>query len=351
MKTVYDVLGVAPDADDVAIRTAFRNSAKVYHPDISGGDRASEEQFKRITAAHSLIKSPERRAAYDRHLRLRRQQMRRQLRVVIAGCSISAVISASLVGVIVPNFAKSVPRGSIANDSLLTKSSAHQLEALAGTTTEGAQTADTASIQIPPGTAVDGLRTAGAAIAPPSAEFNGTWEIETKTANAAEPESIAIRLADARRMLGGAAAATAASAETSLAGLAALAVGADSVGRSENPSADGPRAALLTCMATRPAERQLPPGELATLRRRGNEFIANGVIAAARLVFQRAAEACDTDAAFALAATYDPTMLRKLGSPALAPDIATARAWYEKAEKLGSAEASNQLELLAKAND
>jgi curved DNA-binding protein CbpA len=351
MKTVYDVLGVAPNADDREIRTAFRNSAKVYHPDISGGDRASEEQFKRITAAHSLIKSPQRRADYDRHLRLRRQQMRRQLRVTIAGCSISAVISAGLVGVIVPNFVKSVPRGSILNDSLLTKSPAHQLEALAGTTTEGAQTVGTASIQIPPDTAVDGPTTAGAATAPPSAEFDGTRAIETKTANSAELESIAARPADATTMVGGAAVATAVSAETSLTGTAPRAVGADSAGRSENPSGDATRAALLTCKATRPAERQLPPGELATLRRRGNEFIANGVIAAARLVFQRAAEACDTDAAFALAATYDPTMLRKLGSRALAPDIAMARAWYEKAEKLGSAEASNQLELLAKAND
>jgi curved DNA-binding protein CbpA len=343
MKTVYDVLGVAPNADDREIRTAFRNSAKVYHPD-SGGDRASEEQFKRITAAHSLIKSPQLRADYDRHLRLRRQQMRRQLRVTIAGCSISAVISTGLVGVIVPNFVKSVPRGSILNDSLLTKSPAHQLEALAGTTTEGAQTAGTASIRIPPDTAVNGLTTPGAATAPPSA-------VETKTANSAELESIAARPADATTMVGGAAVATAVSAETSLTGTAALAVGADSAGRSENPSSDATRAALLTCMATRPAERQLPPGEIATLRRRGNEFIANGVIAAARLAFQRAAEACDTDAAFALAATYDPTMLRKLGSRALAPDVATARAWYEKAEKLGSAEASNQLELLAKAND
>jgi hypothetical protein len=347
MKTVYDVLGVAPNADDREIRTAFRNSAKVYHPDISGSDRASEEQFKRITAAHSLIKSPQRRADYDRHLRLRRQQMRRQLRVTIAGCSISAVISAGLVAVIVPNFIKSVPRGSILDQSLLINSPAHQLEALAGTTTEGAETAGTASIQIPPSTAVDGLRTAGAAIAPQTAEFDGT--IETETANSAEP--IAIRSADATRMVGGAAVATDVSAETLAAGIAALAVGADSAGRSENPSADAPRAALLTCMATRPAERQLPPGELATLRRRGNEFIANGIIAAARLVFQRAAEACDADAAFALAATYDPTMLQKLGSRALAPDIATARAWYEKAEKLGSAEASNQLGLLANAND
>jgi hypothetical protein len=255
MKTVYDVLGVAPDADDRAITAAFRNSAKVYHPDISGGDHSAEEHFKRITAAHSLIKSPERRAAYDRHLRLRRQQTWRQWKVTIAGCTISAAISASLVGVIVPNFVKSVPGGLNANDSLLTKSPAQQLEAIAGTTPEGAHAAGTTSIRIPSDTAVDGLRSAVAATAPPS-----TPTVETKTANSAEPGSIAVRPRNATTILGGAAVATAASVETALAGTAALAVGGNAAGRSDNPSADAPRADLLICMATRPAERQLSLG-------------------------------------------------------------------------------------------
>jgi hypothetical protein len=349
MKTVYDVLGVAPDADDRTIGTAFRNSAKVYHPDISGGDHAAEEQFKLITAAHALVKSPERRAAYDRRLRLRRQQMRRQWKITIAGCTISAVISAGLVGVIVPHFVKSAPRRSNVDQSLLTKSPAHQLATIAGTTTEGTRTVGTASIQIAPDTAVNGLRAAGPAMASPSAEFDGTRVVETKAANPAEPRSIAVRPASAATMVGGAIAA-AVSAETAPAGTA-LAMRGNAEGSSDSLSADAPRADLSTCMAARPAERQLAPGELATLRRRGKEFIANGVVAAARLVFQRAAEACDTDAAFALGATYDPIMLRKLGRRALAPDIAAARTWYEKAKQLGSAEASDQLERLAKVDD
>jgi curved DNA-binding protein CbpA len=117
MKTVYDVLGVAPNADDRTIRTAFHNSAKVYHPDMSGGDPAAEEQFKRIAAAHNLIKSPERRAAYDHHLRLRRQQIRWQWKITIVGYTISTVISAGVVGVVVPNFVKSAPRGSNVSES------------------------------------------------------------------------------------------------------------------------------------------------------------------------------------------------------------------------------------------
>jgi uncharacterized protein len=203
MKTVYDVLGVAPEADERAIRAAFLNRAKVYHPDISGGDPAAEEQFKRITAAHDLIKSPERRAAYDRHLCLRRQQVRRQWKTTIAGCTISAVISAGVVSVIVPNFVKSAPRGSNVNESHLTKSFAHQLEAIAGTMAEDIRTGGTASIQIPSDAAVTGQTTVDAATTPPSAEFDRTRAIETKTANSADARSIAVPPGSATTMVGG----------------------------------------------------------------------------------------------------------------------------------------------------
>jgi TPR repeat protein len=76
--------------------------------------------------------------------------------------------------------------------------------------------------------------------------------------------------------------------------------------------------------------------------------MGEGRVSAARLVFQRAAEACDVRAAFALGASYDPIMLQKLGVALLDPDVAAARAWYEKAKELGSSEASQELELLSK---
>jgi hypothetical protein len=87
-----------------------------------------------------------------------------------------------VVGATVPNFVKSVPRGSNVDESLLTKSLAHQLEAILGTPTERARAAGTASIQIPSDTAVTGLTTAGTGIAPPSAQFDPTPAVEMKTA-------------------------------------------------------------------------------------------------------------------------------------------------------------------------
>jgi hypothetical protein len=96
-----------------------------------------------------------------------------------------------------------------------------------------------------------------------------------------------------------------------------------------------------------PAVRRLDADEIAALIKRGEEFVANGDLAAARLMLQRAAEAQDARAALALAATYDPSVLAQLGIRGLAGDPAMARAWYEKAKEFGSDEASRRLELLA----
>ena len=72
-----------------------------------------------------------------------------------------------------------------------------------------------------------------------------------------------------------------------------------------------------------------------------------GDVVTARTAFQRAAEAGDAKAAVALGATYDPTVLAKLGVVGISADVAKARSWYQKAEKLGSPDARQRLELLA----
>jgi len=103
---------------------------------------------------------------------------------------------------------------------------------------------------------------------------------------------------------------------------------------------------------TPPAEaglpvRKLDADEIATLRKRGEVYFANGDVAAARLVLQRAAEAADARAALALAATYDPIALDDIGIRGAFADPAIARTWYERAKAFGSPEAPHRLELLA----
>ncbi|SRR6266508_355736 len=95
------------------------------------------------------------------------------------------------------------------------------------------------------------------------------------------------------------------------------------------------------------AIRALDPQEIELLVRQGEQFVAAGDLVTARTVLRRAAEAGDANAAVALGATYDPTVLAKLGVMGMGADVEQARRWYQAAESLGSAEATRQLRVLA----
>lgn len=93
MKTHYDVLGVPPNADDAMIRMAFRKAAKICHPDLNR-DPVAEQRFKQITAAYAVLSNPEQRAAFDRHLRLIRQQVWREWRITVMSWIVAGILGA-----------------------------------------------------------------------------------------------------------------------------------------------------------------------------------------------------------------------------------------------------------------
>jgi hypothetical protein len=87
--------------------------------------------------------------------------------------------------------------------------------------------------------------------------------------------------------------------------------------------------------------------EIAAKMKIGAELLAHGDIAAARTMFQRAAEAGEAAGAFALAETYDPVVLARLRlRGGITPDLALARTWYERARDLGSLEARDRISSL-----
>ena len=102
---------------------------------------------------------------------------------------------------------------------------------------------------------------------------------------------------------------------------------------------------VTSAAVARAQARQHDSAEIAQMIKRGAELLANGDVAAARLMYQRAAEAGEATAAFALAETFDPLVLAKGGVP---PDVIVARAWYEKARDLGYTAASERLERLVR---
>jgi curved DNA-binding protein len=63
-RDLYSVLGVARDADEDAIKKAFRKLAMKYHPDKNPG-KANEQKFKEINQAHEVLSNKEKRALYD----------------------------------------------------------------------------------------------------------------------------------------------------------------------------------------------------------------------------------------------------------------------------------------------
>lgn len=63
-RPLYDVLGVAQDSDTTDISRAYRQLALKYHPDRNP-DGSSDEMFKKVSEAYSVLSDPHHRRIYD----------------------------------------------------------------------------------------------------------------------------------------------------------------------------------------------------------------------------------------------------------------------------------------------
>lgn len=61
----YEVLGVDRNADDAALKKAYRVLAKKYHPDTNPGDKEAEAKFKEASEAYAVLSDPDKRRQYD----------------------------------------------------------------------------------------------------------------------------------------------------------------------------------------------------------------------------------------------------------------------------------------------
>jgi len=69
MKNYYEILGVEENADQEAIKKAFRELAKKWHPDRNPDNKKeSEEKFKEVSEAYNILGDEEKKARYD-HMR------------------------------------------------------------------------------------------------------------------------------------------------------------------------------------------------------------------------------------------------------------------------------------------
>jgi len=127
--------------------------------------------------------------------------------------------------------------------------------------------------------------------------------------------------------------------------------------QSSSPSQTPAQASVQTPVQAAPAasspasnnaasSRSLNAEEIAMLRKMGDDYISNGDFVGARSVLERAADAGDASAAFAIASTFDPIVLARFKVRGLEPDIVKAEFWYERARALGSSEAPHRLQAM-----
>jgi curved DNA-binding protein CbpA len=101
-QNLYTVLGLVPDVDEAEIRASFRQLAKAFHPDVSGGDSWSEQQFKAVHHAYRILSDPKKRAAYDAELASAHARARRRLRqaAITAAAAFAVTIGSAAVMVL-----------------------------------------------------------------------------------------------------------------------------------------------------------------------------------------------------------------------------------------------------------
>ena len=61
----YEVLGVDKNADEAAIKKAYRALAKKYHPDMNPDDPNAEAKFKEASEAYAVLSDADKRRQYD----------------------------------------------------------------------------------------------------------------------------------------------------------------------------------------------------------------------------------------------------------------------------------------------
>jgi curved DNA-binding protein CbpA len=104
MKTLYELLGVCPDANDEALKMAYRRLAKMHHPDLNPNDPDALRRFRQVTAAIAILRDAKRRAAYNQRLviKLRREldRLREQRRIHRACVVATSAVAAVMIGIV-----------------------------------------------------------------------------------------------------------------------------------------------------------------------------------------------------------------------------------------------------------
>lgn len=91
--TLYEVLGLPPDAEAAQIKTAYRALARRLHPDVNAGDATTTARLVEVNRAYATLADPEARAVYDKDLAGRRAEARRGFALLTASTVVTFAVT------------------------------------------------------------------------------------------------------------------------------------------------------------------------------------------------------------------------------------------------------------------
>jgi curved DNA-binding protein CbpA len=342
MNTLYNLLGIPPDADNETLKKAFREAVKATHPDIHTDGPDTLSRFRQIVAANALLRDAKQRATYDwllqkrsqlkpeyqqHQLKLNRQQLRLETMLVIVSPVIAVVVLAVALAYGCGLFAP-IPTTAVV---------AVRADTIKGDMDKAGEPVETIGTQLTQLLAYGGE--------PGHKHHIGGVPNRVRKSSTG---TSAVSSGDAQVIAGR---------ELTVGPLTNDANFYRERGNTASLSAPPPVTSTASAPpGTSPISAPPPPTavplsdhlEAAALFERGRASLSNGDVALARVFLRRAAERNDPQAALALGGTYDPTGLRRLGIPNFQAqaDPAKAREWYRRAADLGSAAAASRLEQL-----
>ena len=298
MRNLYQVLGIASEADDSQLKSAFRNLAKTFHPDLNGGDRRAEERFKEVNRAYEVLRNPDRRAEHDAFLAGKRSSARQRFWKAAATMSATFVVCIAVCFSVVIWLAGQRFPLALDRETARPDGAARQETDLRIAIASAAEPAGIVEPRAPEASSV-GPRTTN------KRSVRDRW-IAYQRRRAPSISKVTLSGADTTKL---------------------------------HHSAD------RTPSRTPHAEAELAQGD--RMLRKGEHFLTQGNIVIAREYFARAAALGLPIAALRLAETHDPHELWRFPIHGLKHDPAEAKRWYERALELGVKEAEPRLRRLA----